>query len=57
MNAYSDNATVDPAVKADLDNLEKQVKVYQQESKYIEAIGILEELLKVKKIHYGVNSP
>lgn len=29
MNAYSDNAQVDPAVKADIDNLEKSVKVYQ----------------------------
>ncbi len=58
MNAYSDNAQqVDPAVQNDIAHLEKQVKAYQQESKYIEAIGILEELLKIKKMHYGVNSP
>ena len=29
MNAYSDNAQVDPAVQADIANLEKSVKVYQ----------------------------
>lgn len=26
------------------------------QSKYVEAIGILEELLKIKKMHFGTNS-
>ena len=32
------------------------MKVYQGESKYIEAIGVLEELLKIKKQDSGTNS-
>lgn len=32
------------------------MKEYQSESKYIEAIGILEELLKIKKANFGTNS-
>jgi hypothetical protein len=36
--------------------LEVTVRQYQQESKYIEAIGVLEELLKIKKINFGTNS-
>ncbi len=30
------------------------IKNYQ--SKYVEAIGILEELLRIKKINFGINS-
>jgi hypothetical protein len=26
------------------------------QSKYVEAIGILEELLRIKKINFGINS-
>jgi tetratricopeptide (TPR) repeat protein len=29
---------------------------FSKQSKYVEAIGILEELLKVKKVHFGTNS-
>jgi hypothetical protein len=25
-------------------------------SKYVEAIGILEEILRIKKVHFGINS-
>ena len=32
------------------------MRQYQGESKYIEAIGVLEELLKVKKLNFGTNS-
>ena len=40
----------------DIQKLEENVKQYQSESKYIEAIGVLEELLKIKKINFGSNS-
>ena len=36
--------------------MEDAVKAYQAESKYIEAIGVLEELLKIKKVNFGTNS-
>ena len=26
------------------------------QSKYVEAIGILEEILRIKKVHFGINS-
>jgi len=40
----------------DIQKLEATVKQYQSESKYIEAIGVLEELLKIKKMNFGTNS-
>jgi tetratricopeptide (TPR) repeat protein len=36
--------------------LEATIKQYQSESKYIEAIGVLEEVLKIKKTTFGTNS-
>ena len=45
----SDNAQVDPQTQTDIANLERKVREFQSESKYIEAIGILENLLKIKK--------
>ena len=57
MNAqFADNAQVDPATLDDIATLEKKIKEYQGESKYIEAIGFLEELLKIKKDNFGTNS-
>lgn len=40
---------MDPELQAELTKLEDTVRQYQSESKYIEAIGVLEELLKRKK--------
>ena len=40
----------------DIKKLEETAKQFQHESKYVEAIGILEELLKIKKTHFGTNS-
>lgn len=40
----------------EIQKLEDTVKQYQTESKYIEAIGVLEELLKTKKTYFGTNS-
>lgn len=40
----------------ELRRLEQSARNYQQESKYVEAIGILEELLKIKKVHFGTTS-
>jgi len=40
----------------ELRKLEASARQYQNESKYVEAIGILEELLKVKKVHFGTTS-
>ena len=42
--------------QGDIKQLEQTVKQYQSESKYIEAIGVLEELLKIKKLNFGTNS-
>jgi len=47
---------LDPGLKEEITKLEATVKQYQAESKYIEAIGVLEELLKIKKINFGTNS-
>ena len=49
-------AIIDPGLKEEIFKLESTVKQYQTESKYIEAIGVLEELLKIKKINFGTNS-
>jgi len=43
-------------VQEEIKNLEQSARQYQQESKYVEAIGILEELLKIKKAQYGTTS-
>ena len=43
-------------MQTELGKLEDTVRQYQAESKYIEAIGVLEELLKRKKEIYGTNS-
>ena len=51
-----DNSQADPTIVADIQKLEENVRQYQGESKYIEAIGVLEELLKIKKINFGTNS-
>ena len=51
-----DNSQTDPTILVDIQKLEENVKQYQTESKYIEAIGVLEELLKIKKINFGTNS-
>lgn len=48
--------SVDPQITEDIVKLEETVKLYQGESKYIEAIGVLEELLKIKKLNFGTNS-
>jgi len=51
MNA-ADNSNaidIDKDLATEIARLEETVKTYQAESKYIEAIGVLEELLKVKK--------
>ena len=49
-------SNADPNIMMDIQKLEENVKQYQSESKYIEAIGVLEELLKIKKINFGSNS-
>jgi hypothetical protein len=49
-------SNADPNIMMDIQKLEENVKLYQSESKYIEAIGVLEELLKIKKINFGTNS-
>jgi hypothetical protein len=46
----------DVADEGDILKLEATVRQYQSESKYIEAIGVLEELLKIKKMSFGTNS-
>jgi hypothetical protein len=46
----------DQNIQVDIIKLEETVNQYQSESKYIEAIGVLEELLKIKKIKFGTNS-
>lgn len=58
MNQDNSNVqqSVDPGLLEDIQKLESTVRTYQQESKYIEAIGVLEELLKIKKINFGTNS-
>ena len=58
MNQDNSNVqqSVDPGLLEDIQKLETTVRTYQQESKYIEAIGVLEELLKIKKINFGTNS-
>jgi len=50
------NAADDQNIQIDISKLEETVNQYQSESKYIEAIGVLEELLKIKKIKFGTNS-
>ena len=47
---------MDPQTQTDIANLERKVREFQSESKYIEAIGILENLLKIKKDNFGTNS-
>ena len=47
---------IDPAIQEELNKLEEQIRQFQSESKYIEAIGMLEELLKKKKQIFGTNS-
>ena len=58
MNQDNSNVqqSVDPGLLEDIQKLESTVRTYQTESKYIEAIGVLEELLKIKKINFGTNS-
>ena len=51
-----ETSNADPNIMMDIQKLEENVKQYQSESKYIEAIGVLEELLKIKKINFGSNS-
>lgn len=36
--------------------LEQQANEFQKESKYVEAIGVLEELIHIKKVNFGTNS-
>ena len=43
-------------IQEEMVKLEEIVRQHQSESKYIEAIGVLEELLKVKKLNFGTNS-
>ena len=43
------NVEIDKDLQTEIARLEETVKTYQSESKYIEAIGVLEELLKIKK--------
>ena len=43
-------------IQQEMEKLEEIVRQHQSESKYIEAIGVLEELLKVKKVNFGTNS-
>jgi hypothetical protein len=50
------NSQVDPTIQNEIVKLEDTVRQYQSESKYIEAIGVLEELLKIKKMNFGTNS-
>jgi len=50
------NSQVDPTIQNEILKLEDTVRQYQSESKYIEAIGVLEELLKIKKLNFGTNS-
>ena len=50
------NSQVDPTIQNEILKLEDTVRQYQSESKYIEAIGVLEELLKIKKMNFGTNS-
>lgn len=50
------NSQVDPTIHNEIVKLEDTVRQYQSESKYIEAIGVLEELLKIKKMNFGTNS-
>ena len=50
------NSQVDPTIQNEILKLEVTVSQYQSESKYIEAIGVLEELLKIKKLNFGTNS-
>ena len=47
---------MDAGLQNELGKLEETVRQYQGESKYIEAIGVLEELLKRKKEIFGTNS-
>ena len=47
---------MDAGIQEEIIKLEETVKLYQGESKYIEAIGVLEELLKIKKLNFGTNS-
>jgi hypothetical protein len=49
MNSGDGNVEIDKDLKTEITRLEETVKTYQSESKYIEAIGVLEELLKIKK--------
>ena len=50
MNATGEgNVEVDKDLQTEINRLEETVRTYQSESKYIEAIGVLEELLKIKK--------
>ena len=46
----------DGSIQEEMGKLEEIVRQHQSESKYIEAIGVLEELLKIKKMNFGTNS-
>ena len=46
----------DGSIQEEMSKLEEIVRQHQSESKYIEAIGVLEELLKIKKMNFGTNS-
>lgn len=56
MNSGDGNVEIDKDLQTEITRLEETVKTYQAESKYIEAIGVLEELLKIKKQNMGTNS-
>ncbi|CDW83438.1 tpr domain containing protein [Stylonychia lemnae] len=47
---------VDQTLIQEIKKLEEAARQFQLESKYVEAIGILEELLKIKKMNFGTNS-
>lgn len=56
MSNADNNSQQNAPDQGDIKQLEHTVKQYQSESKYIEAIGVLEELLKIKKQNFGTNS-
>ena len=49
-------ASDDQQFLQEIRKLEDTARQFQSESKYVESIGILEELLRVKKINFGINS-
>lgn len=56
MNSGNAADHIDPVLLEELNKLEATARQFQSESKYIEAIGVLEEVLKVKKTNFGTNS-